>query len=414
MKNGLAYAVKLLFRLTYSLLVMLFPVNQRKVVIASYREEKMSDNFKWVHDQLSQDSSLHFTLLFKKMDSGLLGKFKYFCHLLSALYHIATCRILLLDDYYFPLYVIKKRKETISIQLWHACGAFKKFGYSLKDKPSGPSSAYLKIVPVHSNYDYAIVSSPAAVSHFSEAFHMPEERVLSLGVPRTDYFYHKARLHSLKTDFEKTYPSLKGKKKLLYAPTFRGSGHDQVNESLPLNLDELKQALNQDDYVVMIHLHPYLRHHLQIKKDDFVIDFGDQYSLYDLMALSDALITDYSSVIFEYSILQRPIYFYCPDLEDYLKERDFYYPFESFVPGPISKSVTALAEDITRFQNPDMKKIKDFSNTFIVHQDGQSSKRVADFVQSFMTRTNEEKERYNREEVSEKSEEQNIPQKKQS
>ncbi|MCY8757776.1 CDP-glycerol glycerophosphotransferase family protein [Bacillus haynesii] len=386
MKKSLTYAVKILFQWTYRILVVLFPVNKQKIVIASYREEKMSDNFKWVYDQIRQDPSLQFKLLFKKMDNGLLGKLKYFCHLLKALYHIATCRVLLLDDYYFPLYVIKKRKETVAIQLWHACGAFKKFGYSLKDKPSGPSSEYLKIVPVHSNYDYAIVSSPAAVSHFAEAFQMPEDKVLALGVPRTDYFYNNARLHQLKAEFEKAYPSLKGKKKLLYAPTFRGSGHHQENKSLTLDLCAFKHALNEKDFVVMVHLHPYMRQHVQIENDDFVIDFEDQYSLYDLMALSDALITDYSSVIFEYSILQRPIYFYCPDLEEYLKERDFYYPFESFVPGPISKNVTSLAEDIIRFEHPDTTKIKDFSKTFIVHQDGQSSRRVAEFVRTFIAK----------------------------
>ncbi|PWG67669.1 ribitolphosphotransferase, partial [Enterobacter mori] len=86
------------------------------------------------------------------------------------------------------------------------------------------------------------------------------------------------------------------------------------------------------DYVVMLRLHPYMRKHAHTEEDDFVLDLTDSYSLYDLMAISDGLITDYSSVIFEYSLLKRPMYFYCPDLEDYLKERDFYYPFESFVP----------------------------------------------------------------------------------
>ncbi|MEC1685798.1 CDP-glycerol glycerophosphotransferase family protein [Bacillus mojavensis] len=385
MKTFLTRIIKGVFCTAYKLLSALLPVQHNKVVIASYREDHLSDNFKAVYEKLKQDPSLRITLLFRKMDKGLIGRASYLLHLFSSLYHLATCRVLLLDDYYFPLYVVPKRKETVAIQLWHACGAFKKFGYSIVNKPFGPSSDYLKIVPVHSNYDYAIVSAPAAVPHFAEAFQMEQEQILPLGIPRTDYFYDQEHIRTVQDEFDRAYPELKHKKKLLYAPTFRGSGHHQEGYAPPLDLLQLKSALNHKDYVVMLHLHPYMRQHARPEEDDFVLDLSDSYSLYDLMAISDGLITDYSSVIFEYSLLKRPMYFYCPDLEDYLEERDFYYPFESFVPGPISRDTTSLVRDIENVHEADTKRIEAFSQKFITHQDGKSSERVADFISSFLT-----------------------------
>lgn len=376
--------VKLIFRGAYGLLSIIFPVKRDKVVIASYRDEELSDNFKALYARLKDKPEIEIKCLLKKMNTGYPGKAAYVFHLFSSLFHIATCRILLLDDYYFPLYVIKKRDETVSIQLWHACGAFKKFGYSIKDKPYGPSSEYLKAVPVHSNYDYSIVSSAAAVPHFAEAFNMDENRVLPLGVPRTDYFFKEDDLHKLAEEFQQAYPDLKRKKKLLYAPTFRGSGHYQESKRIPLDLQTFKQSLDPEKYVLFVHLHPYMKNHVHLENDPFIYDLTDRYSLYDMMVLSDALVTDYSSVIFEYSLLKKPIYFFCPDLEDYTKERDFYYPFETFVPGPISKNIAELARDISQSGNLDTSKIEAFSQTFITHQDGQSSDRVAEWIESFL------------------------------
>ncbi len=125
MKTFLTRIVKGVFGTAYKLLSALLPVQHNKVVIASYREDHLSDNFKDVYEKLKQDPSLRITLLFRKMDKGLIGRVAYLLHLFSSLYHLATCRVLLLDDYYFPLYVVPKRKETVAIQLWHACGAFK-------------------------------------------------------------------------------------------------------------------------------------------------------------------------------------------------------------------------------------------------------------------------------------------------
>lgn len=111
MKTFLTRIVKGVFGTAYKLLSALLPVQHDKVVIASYREDQLSDNFRGVYEKLKQDPSLRITLLFRKMDKGLIGRAAYLLHLFCSLYHLATCRVLLLDDYYFPLYVVPNARK---------------------------------------------------------------------------------------------------------------------------------------------------------------------------------------------------------------------------------------------------------------------------------------------------------------
>ncbi|WP_349925114.1 CDP-glycerol glycerophosphotransferase family protein [Bacillus altitudinis] len=382
--------VKFIFRLYYSFLSFAFRVNKKKVVIATYRDSELNDNFKSIYKSLSEGTDVEVVLRFRKMNGGLKGRFIYVVHLLSSLYHVATCRVLLLDDYYFPLYLINKRSETKVIQIWHACGAFKKFGYSIVGKKSGPSPEYLKLVPVHSNYDYAIVSSKEAVLPFAEAFNMAPEQILPIGVPRTDFFFSKEEKESVKNKFYQKFPHLKSKIKILYAPTYRGAAHNQKDQNLILDREKLFKYIQPEKYEVLIKLHPYL-------ENEYTVDqtYTEQFSLYELMIVSDVLITDYSSVIFEYSLLNKPILFYCPDFDNYMEERDFYFPFNSFAPGPITKNLSSLVKEL-KYLNSDPQKVnlKEFSKRFMENCDGRSTDRVVSLILGMLT-DNDEKRRVN-------------------
>ncbi|GLF86493.1 MULTISPECIES: CDP-glycerol glycerophosphotransferase family protein [Bacillus] len=381
--------VKIFFRIVYKIFSKLFQVSQQKIVIASYRDNEINDNFKNVYKELRSQSNLKIILLFRKSESGFLGKLFYIIYLLKSLYHISTCKVLLLDDYYYPLYLIKKRPETKVVQIWHACGAFKKFGHSIKDKQGGPSSEYLKVVPVHSNYDYAIVSSEEAIGPFSEAFDMPKEKILATGVPRTDFFYSEDQIYEVKKRFDKEYPELKNKVKILYAPTYRGGVNKQYGEQFLLNQETLFKHLSREHYELLINVHPYMR-----KSVFGDIDLSKKFSLYELMIISDVLITDYSSVIFEYSLLNKPMFFYCPDLENYMQERDFYYSFPEFAPGPIRTKIEPLIEDLKNIRlNKKQINYHSFSNRFMNRCDGNSTERVVSLILSLINETMNEGER---------------------
>ena len=193
----------------------------------------------------------------------------------------------------------------------------------------------------------------------------------------------KEYAESVREKFYKNYPYLKSKKIILFAPTFRGKG--QMSAYYPEDAFHPEAFLDKlgDDYALLLKFHPYCKERYEISEDykNRIIDFSDNVELNDLLFVTDLLITDYSSVIFEASLLDIPMLFYTYDLYSYIKERDFYYDFESFVPGKIVFSENEIAESIKK-NDFEQDKISSFKYKFFDHLDGKSSQRVADLVLS--------------------------------
>lgn len=366
--------VKCILRIFYGLFCMLFKVDRQKVTFASYRSDTVKDNLAYVNKELARKyPAIKRHFLFKRFNSSSGGKLTYILHMIKACFHLATSRYFIIDDYYLPVYMIKLRKDVDVIQLWHSAGALKKFGLSTLDKPFGPSEAYLKHVSIHGNYTKAYVSSSEVVPFFAEAFGMPKEQILPLGVARTDYFYQEETIEKLRSDSYRDYPDLVGKKLLLYAPTFRGRSHYQDAFELPFDVHYMRERL-QDEYVLMIHLHPYMQAGLLLEDQSFAKLIDHTYTIQELLALTDILITDYSTVFFDYSLLDRPMVFYPYDLEEYKQERDFYYPYEGLVPGPIVRDTESLVGAIKAAVFN--KGPKQFKDRFFDYQDGRAAERI--------------------------------------
>lgn len=368
---------KICIQAVYYISVLLFPVKENKITFASYRSEQLRGNLLFVYKELRKSPERYrYTFLFKKYDHSFIGKADYGFHLLKASYHLATSRYFLIDDYYFPIYVIKPRKQTEIVQLWHAAGSFKKFGYSTIGKTFGSSREYLKHVKIHSNYSKAIVSSNEVIPHYAEAFNMSEDRILPLGIPRTDYFFQTAKHREVRKRFYKKYPELEGKKCILYAPTFRGKSHQKGDFQCPIDIQLLKKEIGEE-FALLIHLHPYISKGMRMDKQDqdFAYLIKRSFSIEELMILSDLLITDYSSVIFDYSLLNRPMVFFADDLEEYLDERDFYHDYKAFTPGPIFQDTFSMAQWLKKGEY-NLNEIELFRNRFFENADGKSSERV--------------------------------------
>ncbi len=361
----------------YALSSLFFKVDPDKITIATYRSNELEGNLAYIVNEIERiDSHKQIFVLAKKFDSSLGGKISYFFHLIRASFHMATSRFFIVDDFYFPIYVIKPRRGTECVQLWHAAGAFKKFGWSTVGKDFGPSEEYLRTVKVHSNYSRVYVSSEKVIPAYAEAFNMSEKQIYPLGVPRTDYFYQTEEHIELKNRFAQQYPQVREKKIILYAPTFRGKSHYQEEFVIPVDLDLMRRQLS-NEHVLIIHLHPYMKLHLNSieQYSDFVLYINNGYNIQELLVLADMLITDYSSVIFDYSLLKRPIVFMANDLETYLKERDFYYPYLDFIPGPFFTETLPLTKWINeKFYN--MERVEEFQQEFFDYTDGKASERI--------------------------------------
>lgn len=368
---------KYLIQLAYFLTSLFFKVDHNKITIATYRSTGLEGNLAFIKEEIDQNyPNIKCIVLAKKFNSSLAGKIEYAIHLIKASFHMATSRFFIIDDFYFPVYVIHPRGGTEIVQVWHAAGAFKKFGLSTMGKSFGPSSDYLKHVKIHANYSRVYVSSKEVVPHYADAFGMDEGRIYPLGVPRTDYFFDEERQNLVKEKLYRSFPDLKNRKLILYAPTFRGKSHYQETFNIPIDMRLMKDSLS-DEYALLIHLHPYMTNGVRLDENlkGFAYHIHKDFSIEELLLLSDILITDYSSIIFDYSILNRPIAFFVHDLESYLEERDFYYSFESFVPGPILYESEALIKWIID-ESKDLEKIKCFRQRFFDQLDGKASERI--------------------------------------
>lgn len=366
--------VKILLICMYRLFCIACKLDERMVTFASYRSEELNDNLAFVSAEMTRQApELRQVYLFKKMDRSFMGKLIYIFHMIRACYHLATSRYFIIDDFYFPIYVIKPRAGVEIIQLWHSAGALKKFGLSTVGKPYGPSEQYLKLVNIHGNYTKAFVSSTEVIPYYAEAFAMEPANILPLGIPRTDYFFDQEKIAQLKEDFYKSYPELVGKKIILYAPTFRGKSHHQDLFELPFDEGQMERELG-DDYVLLIHLHPYMHAKLSVNAG-FTYLIRGEFSIMELLVMTDVLITDYSTVFFDFSLLGRPIIFYPYDLQDYMDDRDFYYDYEKIIPGPMAAHTNEL---VTLIKNEifDKRKLEKFRNRFFDIQDGRATERI--------------------------------------
>ncbi|AFS69344.1 CDP-glycerol--glycerophosphate glycerophosphotransferase [Exiguobacterium antarcticum] len=359
----------------------LFPVQPKKVVFATYRSDKLVDNFRAVYDELeSRELGFHYVFLLKRFPQNLFGQVKYVFHMMRATYELATARYFIIDDYYYPVYVSSLRKGTEVVQLWHACGAFKKFGYSVLDKSYSPDDDYLKMVDIHRNYSKVYVSGEACVAPFAEAFGMDSKRIHPFGVPRTDQLLNQERQVQIENKLYASHPEWRSKKLILLAPTFRGNGQTTAHYDQELDFQQFREQLGPDRYSSVTDASFVLnRPVVPAEFSDQIIDMTDYPDINDLMQISDILVTDYSSVIFEFALLKKPIIFLVNDLNSYKEERDFYFPYESFVPGPIVSSFHDVITWIKANQF-EPEQIERFAARFFTYQDGQATKRIVDHV----------------------------------
>ncbi|MEW8975353.1 MAG: CDP-glycerol glycerophosphotransferase family protein [Exiguobacterium sp.] len=372
--------VHYLLAMTYWLTKRL-PIQSKKVVFATYRSDRLVDNFRAVYDELERrDLGYEYVFLLKRFPQSLVGQIQYVFHMMRATYELATARYFIIDDYYYPVYVSSLRKGTEVIQLWHACGAFKKFGYSVLDKSYSPDDDYLKMVQIHRNYSKVYVSGEACVAPYADAFGMTQERIYPLGVPRTDQLLNTVRQARVREKLYDRYPEWRKKRIILLAPTFRGNGQTTAHYDQELDFEKFRRELGPDT-VLLLRMHPFVLNPPVVPDaySDQIINMTDYPDINDLMQIADILITDYSSVIFEFALLQKPMIFLVNDLQSYKAERDFYFPYESFVPGPIVSTFEDVIAWIKRGQF-DTQKIETFANQFFTYQDGEATKRIVDHL----------------------------------
>ncbi|MET1232446.1 MAG: CDP-glycerol glycerophosphotransferase family protein [Candidatus Limnocylindrales bacterium] len=299
---------------------------------------------------------------------------------LRAAYLLATSALFVVDSHFMPIYVVRRRPGTTIVQTWHACAAIKRIGYSVLDKTFGTDEALTSLVPIHTNYSLCLAASKAAAAQYVDAFRQPAELfVTDMGIPGTDVLLRPGE-ERLVEAIRSRYSIPPDMRAILYAPTFRGDSLTRARHPETLDLDRLAEALGED-HVLLLRLHPAVRAGLSGKSaaPGFVFDVSDYPEVNELMLASDVLVTDYSSVAFEFALLGRPMAFFAPDIREYDHERGFYFDYRSGMPGPIFETTEALAEYL-RAGAFDLDRVRAFAETWFEVADGHASERFVDRI----------------------------------
>ena len=212
----------------------LWPV-RTEVVLATGHADAISGNLVWIRDALGRlRADMKIVVLADRPRPGWSGILPGAIAAARAGWHLATARLFVVDDYFFPMYVIRPRRGTTFVQVWHACGAFKKFGYSVAERGFGADEAALQAYPIHTNYDLCLVSALRFAPFYAEAFRQPIERfVADLGIPRTDLFFDEGRRAAAAAAIRERYGIPTGRQVVLYAPTFRGARTTEARSPRP-------------------------------------------------------------------------------------------------------------------------------------------------------------------------------------
>jgi teichoic acid glycerol-phosphate primase len=288
---------------------------------------------------------------------------------LSGIYHLATSKVVIIDNYYGFLAATEFKPNVNCVQLWHAAGALKKFGLQDPSVKNRSKQAQERFKKVYSRFDYITVGSEKMATIFRNSFGLDNSKFLRTGVPRTDFFYNKETIKEIEKELNEQYPIIKKRKVMMYAPTYRDG--DLHKPDIQLDIQKMYEELGQE-YVLFLRLHPAVTWDLANYYPNFVIDVTKHKNINPLLLVTDILITDYSSIPFEFSLLHRPIIFYTYDLESYQQKRGVSEEYLSSLPGPIVRDTRSIIKTIKR-SDFNLEKLYRFAAQWNQYSQGNAS-----------------------------------------
>lgn len=359
----------------------LLPLNQKKILFTADNEKELNDgNFLLIKEKLLMDGYnliIDVTKSRKKEDKRQPLKF------IKYLYNLSTSKVILLTDFTSMITHYEVRKDQKIVQLWHGLGAYKTFGRIRLNLQGSKGKNGHK-----DKYTHAMTSSEFCRKVYAESFEIPYSNTYALGSPRVDILFDKNKIKEISKEITKDYIG-NNKKNILFAPTWRGKNLRQSFYNLEdINFELLSKELGEK-YNFIIKLHPILLMNNKLinyleevkeKYSNFIIDLTtESVDVNHILTATDILITDYSSIIFDYSILKRQVIYYVPDLEEYTEDRSFNCPFEDYVFGDVAMDTSEMINSIIA-GSFDREKHKLFYEKFMSGCDGESTKKVYELI----------------------------------
>ena len=373
----------------YRLMVKVFPVSKDIILFESNLGKNYTGNPKAIYErmvELGLDKKYRIVWVFNNPKQPIPGnakkvkrvRFQYFYYCAVAKVWVFDCR--------HPRYLIK-RKENLYIQTWHGT-PLKKLALDMEVIDMGgvkDIDHYREEFKKNSSvWDCLISQNRFSTETFRRCFAF-NKRMLEVGYPRNDVLFSGNTKENI-INLKKKYNIPLDKKVILYAPTWRDNEYGEGKKykfATALDFKKAKEAL-EDEYVMIVKYHYLIADKVDWSgTEGFVYSFKADQEISELYLISDMMITDYSSVMFDYSLLKRPMFFFAYDFENYRENlRGFYFDMLEEVPGPISKTTEQLIFDIKNYKKEEwQEKYQAYAEKFNGVDDGNASLHVIEVME---------------------------------
>lgn len=376
------------YRVIERLLFRKLPVRRDWVILESFFGRSYSDSPKYLYEYMQKKYGDKYRYIWvlngRSADLEKTGKHTV-CRLesLRYVYYMSRCGYRIFNVRQ-PSWN-KKRDGVVFLETWHGT-PLKKLGFDMEDVFSSNPEFKTVFYTQAKEWDYLVSANPFSTDVFARAFGYPRDRILEYGYPRNDILYAADRDETaVRVREELGIPE--GKRVILYAPTWRDDQAVSVGQyrfELALDLARMKRELGEDS-ILLLRTHYYVAQQLDLTGyEGFVYDGSRYEDVSRLYLVSDCLVTDYSSVFFDYANLRRPILFFAYDHESYADEmRGLYIDMEKELPGPVLTTNDELMEALHHIQEVTVQyqsRYDAFYERFCCVDDGKASERIIQAV----------------------------------
>ncbi len=340
---------------------------KHKITYISRQSNSPSIDFRLLETNMkSLRPELEQVMLTKKIGQGILEKIKYVFHVLVQMYHIATSKVVIVDTYIIPVSVLKHKKSLKVVQIWHALGAIKQFGYQVIGKQEGSSETVASAMKMHNNYDVITCASSVTAKFYSEAFNTKLDKIKVVGMPRVDDILGENR----NSEILKENKHYSGKKTILYIPTFRKNGNVKIQDII--------DSIDEEKFNLIIRLHPL--DNTEVPEKYLV---HGSFSTYDLMKFADYIITDYSATAIEASLLLKPLFLYVYDIDSYNEARGLNVNLTEELVECTYKDIGDIMHNIAS-DSYNYESLTKFRNKYVETYNVNNTNNICNLIQEFL------------------------------
>lgn len=360
------------------------PVGAKAVFVQP--REGLNQSFKYMFNWLEKKGP--YEPLLCELHRGDVPFSLYFRNAEEMARQVATAKVVFFHESNNLFGYVDVRDDSRVVQLWHGCGVFKKIGLDTAGMPGYKSEKSYRVYPEYNCYSCVTIASPELSWVFEQFMGISKESgvIKSLGVSRTDEFFDPDYVDRCYEKLYERIPEAREKKVILYAPTYRGVGRNRVAPN-ELDISAMAEKLG-DTHILLIKQHQTAKNCPPVPEpynQSFAWDVtrGWGMDINELMTVADVCVSDYSSLVFEYSIFERPMAFFVYDLEEYIDDRGLYYDFDEITPGPLCYTTEELIDYIQSIERDgfDSSEVAAFRQRFMSSCDGHSTERILEYIE---------------------------------